>query len=670
MDKRINTFSYITYLVFLLLSIFIFYIICLKHEYYSSKLSDLTNIIVYGDSAPRGRIYDRNHNLLVDNTEVLEITYKKNKNTSIHDEIKLAYEASKHLDLDYSKLDDRSLKEFYLVMYPDKIKLSKEEINKYKQRLLSNKDIENIKINRISDSYLEVFNDTDKKAAYIYFLMNNNYTYSDKIIKSSATYSEYAYFAEHLDSLKGFNIKTSWDRVYLYDDTFRSILGSVGPIPKENKNEYLSSDYNMSDTVGLSNIEKQYEKYLRGKKSIYRKINSNTLELISPSERGKDIILSIDINLQKEIDNIIDKNLIRAKNEANTKYLNKSYVIIQEPNTGEVLALSGRKIIKGNNNYTFIDISPYALTDPMTPGSVVKGASMLVGYNTNNLSIGEVMTDECVKLYNFPKKCSYKQYGKINDIKALSHSSNVYQYKIALRVAGINYYPGVKATVSKESFDIYRNMFKSFGLGIKTEIDLPVESLGYSGDKVSPDLLLNYAIGQYDSYTPIQLSQYITTFASNGNRLKPHLLKEVYDNNIIIKRIEPTVLNKIDTKEEYFNRVKEGFIAVMEDGYGKNVMGNSPRPAGKTGTSESFLDTNNDNIIDTPTISNSFVGFAPYDNPKMSITVTSPDVSYINSSNNYITYMNRRIAKDVSDKYFELYPMNNWLKCVIIKIGE
>ena len=659
MDKRIKIFSYFIYLLFFLLTIYTFYIICIKHDYYSLKLSNLTNIIVYGDSAPRGRIYDRNHNLLVDNTEVLEITYKKNKNVSISDEIKLAYKVSKHLDLDYSKLDDRNLKEFYLIKYPNNIKLTKEEKIKYKQRLLSNKDIENIKINRISENDLKVFNDSDRKAAYIYYLMNNNYTYSDKTIKTNVTYSEYAYFAEHLDSLKGFNIKTSWDRVYLYGDTFKNILGSVGSIPKEKKNEYISSDYSLSDTVGLSNIELQYEDYLKGKKSEYIKINSNTLKLISPSKRGKDIVLSIDINLQKEIDDIIDKNLIRAKNEANTKYLNKSYVIIQEATSGEILAISGRKMIKKYDDYTFIDISPYALTDPMTPGSVVKGASMLVGYNTNNLKIGETMTDECVKLYNFPKKCSYKQYGKINDIKALSHSSNVYQYKIALRVAGINYYPGVKASVSKEAFDTYRTMFKSFGLGVKTEIDLPIESLGYSGSKVSPDLLLNYAIGQYDSYTPIQLSQYITTFASNGNRLKPHLLKEVYDNNKIIKRIDKTILNKIDTKEEYFNRVKEGFIAVMEDGYGKNVMGNSPRPAGKTGTSESFLDTNNDNIIDTPTISNSFVGFAPYDNPKMSITVTSPDVSYINLNNDYITYMNRRIAKDVSNKYFELYPIYN-----------
>ncbi len=655
MDKRINVFSYVIYLVFLLLTIFIFYIICIKHRYYSSKLSDLTNTIVYGDSAPRGRIYDRNHNLLVDNTLVLQIIYKKNKNTSISDEIKLSYKVSKHLDLDYTKLDDRNLKEFYLVKYPNKIKLTKEENNKYKQRLLSNKDIENIKINRISDKDLEIFNEEDKKAAYIYYLMNNNYTYNDKIIKNNATYFEYAYFAEHLDSLDGFNIKTSWDRVYLYGDTFKSILGSIGPIPKEEKDSYLTSDYNMSDIIGLSNIEKQYENYLRGKKSEYRKIDNNTLELISSSKRGKDLVLSIDINLQKEIDNIIDNNLIRAKSETNTRYLNKSYVVMQEPNTGEILAISGREIVKRNNDYVFLDISPYALTDPMTPGSVVKGASMLVGYNTNNLKIGEVFSDECVKLYNFPKKCSAQQYGRINDIKALSHSSNVYQFKIAMRVAGINYYPGVKATVSNDAFDTYRNMFKSFGLGVKTEIDLPIESLGYSGKKVSPDLLLNYSIGQYDSYTPIQLSQYITTFASNGNRLKPHLLKEVYDNNKIIKKVEPTILNKVDTKEEYLNRVKEGFIAVMEDGYGKNVMGTSPKPAGKTGTSESFLDTNKDNKIDTETISNSFVGYAPYDNPKMSITVTSPDVSYPNSSNSFITYMNRRIAKEVSNKYFELY---------------
>ena len=336
------------------------------------------------------------------------------------------------------------------------------------------------------------------------------------------------------------------------------------------------------------------------------------------------------------------------------EFLNKTYVIIQKPYTGEILAISGRQIINNNGNLITTDITPYALTDPMAPGSVIKGASMLVGYNTGVINIGEETTDECIKLYNIPKKCSSHRVGRLNDITALAESSNVYQFKIAMKVAGINYTYNTKATVDESSFNTYRKVFNQFGLGVKTEIDLPIESIGYIGNKIEPDLLLNYSIGQYDTYTPIQLSQYITTIANGGNRLRPMLLNKVIlkDKSISFK---PIVLNKVETKKEYLNRVKEGFNAVMDYGLGKNVMGNSPNPAGKTGTSESFIDTNNDGKIDTETVSNAFVGYAPRDNPAISITVTTPDVENPNTSINHRSYVNRRIVKEISNMYFSDY---------------
>ena len=657
-NMRINILESFIFLLFFILIISLFRIIYFKHSYYIEKLNTLTNVLVYGESAPRGRIYDRNHKLLVDNEEVLEITYKKEDNVSKTNEIELAYLASDYLDLDYSKLNVRNLKEFYLVIYPEEgnKKITDEEYEKLKQRKLTSTDIENLKISRITEEDLSVFSDDDKKAAYLYYLMNSGYSYSEKIIKENASYDEYAYFTENSLLLKGFNTKTTWKRIYPYGDTFKSILGTVGSIPKEEKDEYLALGYSLDDKVGLSNIEKQYESVLKGTKAVYRKISNNEVELVSESIRGNDIVLSIDIDLIKEINEIMDRNLIRAKNEANTNYFSKTYVVIQEPNTGEILAISGRQIIKENNDYITYDITPYALTDPMTPGSVIKGASMLVGFNTGVITLGEIMTDECVKLYNLPRKCSSHRVGTLNDIKALAESSNVYQFKIAMKVAGIDYTYNTKATVTEDAFNIYRNTFKQFGLGIKTEVDLPVESLGYSGTTIAPDLLLNYAIGQYDTYTPIQLSQYITTIASNGKRLKPRFLKEIYDiNDNLVEQVEPTILNIVDTKEEYLKRVQEGFASVMDDGLGKNVMGNSPLPAGKTGTSESFIDTNNDGKIDTETVSNAFVGYAPRDNPKMTITVTSPDVEDPNTNINYHSYVNRRIAREISNKFFEIY---------------
>ena len=69
-------------------------------------------------------------------------------------------------------------------------------------------------------------------------------------------------------------------------------------------------------------------------------------------------------------------------------------------------------------------------------------------------------------------------------------------------------------------------MLASYGLGAKTGIDLPNETSGLKGKKISDDLLLNLAIGQYDSYTPIELFQYISTIANNGTKVTPRLINE------------------------------------------------------------------------------------------------------------------------------------------------
>ena len=110
----------------------------------------------------------------------------------------------------------------------------------------------------------------------------------------------------------------------------------------------------------------------------------------------------------------------------------------------------------------------------------------------------------------------------------LEKSWLVIRYKIAIKIGGGNYVYNEPLSLDESAFDKYRDMYAQFGLGVKTGIDLPVESLGYSGTSKLPGHLLDFAIGQYDTYTPIQLSQYINTIANGGKRLKPYLLKEVY----------------------------------------------------------------------------------------------------------------------------------------------
>lgn len=250
--------------------------------------------------------------------------------------------------------------------------------------------------------------------------------------------------------------------------------------------------------------------------------------------------------------------------------------------------MSGKQIIEVNGEYRIYDYTPGIMTSPVAVGSAIKAASQIVGYNSGGLKIGEIRNDACIKIASTPLKCSYTMYGNINDIEALKYSSNTYQFLTAINVGKGNYVYDNALSIDKNAFKIYRDTFAEFGLGVKTEIDLPVESLGYKGSSTLSGHLLDFSIGQYDTYTPIQLSQYIGVLANDGVRLKPYLLKEVYESSgdalskLLLKN-EPTILNKINTLDEYLNRTKMGLKAVFE--YGGTGIGNidlSYSPAGKT----------------------------------------------------------------------------------------
>lgn len=670
--RRLIIFLTIILLLFSVVSLKLCHIMLFEQKKYQKNLKELTYTKVEGPSSPRGRIYDRNGVVIVDNKAIKTIYYKKDKKTTTKEEIELAYLVSPHLNLDASKLEERNKREFYLVKYQEKVKklITKKEWEKYHARELSNKEIEELELKRIPTEELNAMTEEDNKAAYLYFLMNKGYTYDEKVIRTNdVTEEEYAYIAENNQSLGGFNVKLDWERVYPYGDTFRTFLGNVSSsasgLPLEEKDYYLSLGYSLNDRVGISYLEKQYEEYLHGSKDIYQVVNRHELKLLKEGKRGNDIVLTIDIKLQQEVERILAEQIISAKSEANTNYYDHSFVVLQEPTTGEILAMAGKQAVNMNGGYEIRDYSPALLTSPMTPGSVVKGASMLVGYNENAVKMGEYMLDECVKIAGVKEKCSSQTLGRIDDITALAKSSNVYQFKIAMRIAGREYQRGMRLPFNQEAFDKYRAMYHSFGLGVKTEIDLPIESLGYTSKDTQAGNLLDFVMGQYETYTPIQLSQYITTIANGGSRLQPHLLKEVREATTdasvgkVIKKFETKVLNKINTKEEYLNRVKEGFHAVVMrgDGYGRGYMEDAFDGAGKTGTSQSFIDTDGDDIIDTETISTAFIGYAPSVNPKMTITVTSPNSSNPNTGNNHASFVTMRITKAVSSKFFEFYPL-------------
>ena len=660
-DKRINFIKVIAFIFFAVILGRIFYLSIFNNNYYKMILENKTKLVVEQEDAPRGRILDRNGKILVDNKEVRKIYYLKDTKITTEQELDMCYKLINVLNLSYDELLTRNLKEFYIIKYPEETdKLIKtSEYEDLKNRKLTSYDIYELKIERISEDDLKDLTAEDKKCAYLYYLMNKGYSTSIKTIKIDASYEEYAYISENLNDFPGFNTKLDWERTYPYGNVLKSVLGSISEsdtgIPKEKADYYLKQGYELDDRVGISGLEEYYDKYLRGEKAKYEILEDGNLKKISDAKPGNDIVLSIDIDLQIKIENMIKKEIIGAKSEPNTKFYNRSFVVIQNPQNGEIYSMSGVQVLKEKGKYVTYDYSIGPIVSTITPGSVVKGASILVGYNTGVISIGTTLLDSCIKFLNMPEKCSWTSLGYINDLSALKWSSNIYQFKIAMMVGGQSYKYNSVLDLDLNAFDTYRKTFYQFGLGVKTGIDYPIEETGVKGLSRDSDLLINYAIGQYDTYTALQLSQYISTIANGGSRIKPHFLKSVINSDgDVIYEAKAVVLNKVETEKKYLDRIRQGFRECIKGGTCVDYMGKSPNASGKTGTSESFVD-NGSGIYNHPTMSNNFVGYAPSDNPIMSIAVSSPDVMDMKGSSEYRTNVNYRISRNASNIFFSLY---------------
>ena len=624
MKKRFKTLSIIIIVLFTFITYKLAYIQLINKQKYTDYVYQSSHNFWYSKSTPRGKIYDRNNNIIVDNEAVRTITYLKSPKSNTKNEIKIAYELAKNIDIDYKNLSEYNYKKFYLLL--------KGYINNYEN-----------KINTITEEELKILDEKDKKAAYIYYLMNIGYSYAPKTIKKEITDSEYVYIIS--SEIEGISITYDWKRKYNYE-AFKSIIGNISNIPYENQNYYLNNGYSLTDRVGISYIEKSYEDTLKGIKTKYEIKNGNMI-LIENGHKGNDIYLTIDINLQEYLENLLEEELIKTKKLYSAKYFNKIYVVIIDPNTGDILAMSGKQIIKTSSGYKVYDYTPGTFLNAYASGSVVKGASHIVGYNTGNLKIGEKRNDTCLKIGNI-SKCSWTYLGYINDIDALRLSSNTYQFRTAINVGKGKYEYGKGLSIDENAFTIYRKIFNEFGLGVKTGIDLENESIGYKGTSTKPGFLLDFSIGQYDTYTPLQLAQYIGTIAT-GKRMKLKLVNKIkkLDETEII---ENTELNKLDTLDKYIDRVRLGFKEVVNSGLGYGYM--YYKGAGKTGTSETFADTNNDGIIDTETITKTFVGYFPYDNPKFAYSIVAPDISYKSASESNIT---QRISYNITKKIYEMY---------------
>ena len=620
--------TYITIIIILttIISIRYIYLTTYKHDYYTNLYLSKTQRVVNGINSPRGRILDRNGKVLVDNIGINTIVYRHISGINTYE---ISTILNNIIEVEPASLDTQ--KEYYLKYEDTSSILTIEEQDLYERRKLTLEEVERIKLSRINPTYTP----EQQKIITIHNLLNDGYYYDYKVIKEDV--SDIICAQINTKNIPGLTCEYTTQRTYLYD-TSNNIYGTVGNITKENKEYYLSEGYNLNDKVGLSYLEKEYDKYLKGTPAKYLINEDNSLTKIQDSIPGNDIYLSIDIDIQLKIDKIIKDNIDKSENLKNTEYFNSAYVIVSDPNTGEII--SNNALMKVKDKY--YDISTNLITNSFTVGSVVKGASHTVGYQ-NNIIDNSKRNDICIKLYQVPEKCSYKYNGYIDDIKALRTSSNSYQFQTVIKLVGQKYRYNMKLNVTEEHFNIYRNTFASFGLGSSTGIDLPNESTGIKGNIVSADLLLNYSIGQYDTYTPMQLTNYINTIATKGNRYSLHYLKEVKSNQETIYTYNPNLLNKVESN---FERIDKGFQEVLlGTGYGYTNL--KYKPAGKTGTSQIIYNK------DITTINQSYVMYAPYDNPRYTIVVITPNVSYEQAKTSYTAPINRYISKEVTKLLFE-----------------
>src|SRR5699024_7218728 len=273
-------------------------------------------------------------------------------------------------------------------------------------------------------------------------------------------------------------------------------------------------------------------------------------------------------------------------------HLEDVLAIVMNPQTGEILGLSGQHYNKEKARY---ENTPHkVLYDAHRPGSSIKGATVLAGLDSGVIQPGETLYDSPIVI-NQTRKGSYAQLGPVNDISALKRSSNVYMFYIALRLGGEHRYPfpnGSTPGFNFEGIQTLRNSMNEFGLGVKTGIDFPFESTGYVGPKPHAGLLMDQSIGQYDTYTTLQLGQYVSTIANGGNRIQPTLVKEMrspskVDNELgaVYRVNHPKVLNELTMDKEYIERVQTGFYQVFNESGGTGYSswrGTSYVAAGKT----------------------------------------------------------------------------------------
>lgn len=375
-------------------------------------------------------------------------------------------------------------------------------------------------------------------------------------------------------------------RYYPYKEMLSHVIGYVG-----------------IDNQGLSGIELLYDKYLKGTDggikyySDGKGLRLNMSEVYDKPVSGNNIALTIDVRVQETIERELD-NVVTKYNPEN------ALIMVMNPNTGEIIAMSSRPNFDPNN-YQSYDIEAINRNLPIwmsyEPGSTFKIITLASAINEGkvNLFTDTYYDGGSISVENAKIKCW----------KAGGHGAETF-----LNVVENSCNPGFVVLGQRLGTELLYDYLNKFGFGEKTGIDLNGEAKGimFSLDKMGPVETATTSFGQGISVTPIQQIRGVSAAVNGGNLYTPYIVRSISESetNEMIVLNKPKLVRQV-ISEETSNLVRYALESVVANGTGKNAYIENYRVGGKTGTAQKV--SNGRYMVGNYILS--FIGIFPADKP-------------------------------------------------------
>ncbi|HUA14630.1 MAG TPA: penicillin-binding protein [Verrucomicrobiae bacterium] len=415
--------------------------------------------------------------------------------------------------------------------------------------------------------------------------------------------------------LQGIHFQKEPKRFYPDRELAAQVLGSVG-----------------MDDSGQSGIEHQFDDELRGRPGkMFISVDARRqwfADVETQPEPGQDLVLTIDKNIQYIAEKELDQAMHDTQAIAGT-------VIVENPHTGEVLALANRPTFNPNlrKQITPAALNDRAVSDIYEPGSAFKMVTISAALDEKITNPDEVFDCQMGSIvYNGMRIRDAEPHGLLPVWGVLAESSNVGAIKIALRLGEDRFYKYIRA----------------FGFGQQTGIELPGETRGITKppSRWSKVSIAAIAMGQEIGISPIQLASLVSTFANDGVWVAPR---------IVAGTVPPRGrLQTVAFHPGPSHRVISPFTAaemrsmmqkVVLEGTGRKANLQGYSAAGKTGTAQK-VDPVTHAYSKTKYVG-SFAGFAPVNNPQIVVAVILDSAVGLHQGGQVSAPVFRRIAQQV-----------------------